>query len=408
MTTVASSRVPVAHAGPAATNAPDPSKTQSIRHYNGPDLLRLLAASLVVLYHLSETGGARPSWPVVPSQAPLGWLHSIAWMGWIGVPIFFVLSGFLISASAVNSTPTRFLRKLAIRIIPVLWISCLIAFMARMLWGEPIAELLPSLLRTAVLWPKGPYLDGVVWTLVVEAAFYALVAFGLQCSRQEGRVRHNLVWLALAIGIASTVFTVARRIAAGIDGGAPALSAMGSFVFDVLLLRQGMFFAIGMLLFHLIDHRLTRPILAALAIFAICACLQIVDSTADTGNPLVPVLIWGVATALIFASVKHSSRLPWLQRLKVSRELGLMTYPLYLNHFVLSQALMPLLALWLPGGLVFPVLFGGLLANAWLIARFPERWLQTWFGSLRFAVPATTICKPSLRAKSDQVGNSSL
>ena len=54
-----------------------------------------------------------------------------------------------------------------------------------------------------------------------------------------------------------------------------------------------------------------------------------------------------------------------------------MTYPLYLNHFVLGQALMPLFAMWIPNRFdLFLALFGTLLANAAFMATYPERWLQ--------------------------------
>lgn len=351
----------------------------AVRRYHGPDVLRLVAACLVVLFHLSETGGLSPSWPVTPGDAPLGWLEPFAWMGWVGVPMFFVLSGFLIAASAVNSTPIGFLRKRAIRIFPALWISCLIALACRAWWGESFGTLIPAFVRSAVLWPKGPYIDGVVWSLVVEAVFYLVICIAIQRSGGDNRVRRGLVWTAIAIGLASTAFTLVRWILAGSE---PAISLMGSFAFDLLLLRQGMFFAIGMLLFHLLDKPMTRPLAAALALFTGSACLQISDTTANTGDPLVPILIWIVSSALMFVSVKKSGRSSSGRWTALTGELGLMTYPLYLNHFVLSQALLPVMVRWLPGPAVFPTLFGLLFLNAWLIARFPEQWMQRRIRSL--------------------------
>lgn len=353
-----------------------PSHPAKALHYHGPDLLRLFAALLVVLFHVSETGGQRPSWPVDAADAPLGWLHPIAWMGWIGVQMFFVLSGFLIAASAVNSAPLHFLKKRAVRIFPALWISCLVSLVVRAAWGEPLADLLPALMRAAVLSPRGPYIDGVVWSLVVEAAFYGVVAATMVLCARRLSSETMLVWTAYAIGTASTAFEVACRAAVAVYGAERITPITGSFLFDVLLLRQGMFFAIGMLLFHLVDNRPSRSTGLALAVFSLAACLQIADTTADTGPPLVPILIWAAATALLFASVKLSGQHPGERQIKVSRQLGLMTYPLYLNHFVLSQALVPVLVAWLPGAMVFPVLMAILLGNAWLIAAYPERWIQ--------------------------------
>lgn len=345
------------------------------RHFVGPDVLRLLAASLVVLYHLSETGGTRPAWPVNPAEAPLGWLAPLTWMGWVGVQMFFVLSGFLISASAVNATASGFLRKRAIRIFPALWLSCLLAFAVRALWGEPVAELLPAALKSAVLSPKGPYIDGVVWTLVVEAAFYALVAFAIAVSHRKAGHDYALVTVAVTIGAASSVFTVAAHMR-------PDLTVYHSFVFDVLLLRQGMFFAVGMLLFQFLERPPTRLMAIALCVFVAAGIVQIADMIGPDRQALVPVLIWGLSSALMYFSVKYSARLDFGRWQGLCRSMGLMTYPLYLNHFVLSQALMPCMAARVPAIALLPAMFALLLANAWLIAHYPEKSLQRLLGRI--------------------------
>ena len=346
------------------------------RHYFGPDLLRLFASILVVLFHLSEMGGARPAWPAPAGEAPLGWLHPIAWMGWIGVPLFFVLSGFLISASAIGPTSLNFLWKRAIRVLPALWIACLVSLAARALWGEPLTELLPAFFRSVVLSPKGPYIDGVIWTLVVEAVFYVVVAATISITSRRIGIESGLVRLALAIGVASSIFSLVNwwlSMPVTSDGNTGRLS---SFAFDLLLLRQGTFFAIGMLLHYLIDHRPKAWMLATLALFSFCGFLQIELTVADSGNPIVPALIWAAGTMLMFASVKYAEFLPGRRYMGFTRQLGLLTYPLYLNHFVLGQAILPLFILALPANLVFPAIFVSLFAFAWFIAWGPERWLQ--------------------------------
>lgn len=363
--------------GPAATGA------ATKRLYAGPDILRLLAASMVVLYHLSETGSNRPTWPVTGTDAPLGWLQPYAWMGWIGVQMFFVLSGFLISASASNSTALGFLRKRALRIFPALWISCLIAFVVRAMWGEPFGDLVMPLFKSAVLSPKGPYIDGVVWTLVVEAVFYVLICAVIRLSGGGGFDR-MVVPTALAIGTASSAFTVIAHLQ-------PDLPVLRSFLFDVLLLRQGMFFAIGMLLFRLIENQLTPVIRVALVAFTLAAAVQIADMVDGSHSFIVPLLIWMASSLLMFLSVKHLARFDLGRWQVLCRELGLLTYPLYLNHFVLSQALMPVLANWLPAAALLPGIFCLLLANAWLIARYPEKALQRRLAGIGFGQAARGV-----------------
>lgn len=81
--------------------------------FGGVDILRFLAAVMVMFYHYGfwvwafpdgvsarATGGIPPH----PEMALVG-------SGWVGVQIFFVISGFVIAFSAENSTPLRFSRQ---------------------------------------------------------------------------------------------------------------------------------------------------------------------------------------------------------------------------------------------------------------------------------------------------------
>ena len=47
---------------------------------------------------------------------------SFTWFGWVGVEIFFVISGFVIANSASKSSPTEFLLGRALRLYPAVWV----------------------------------------------------------------------------------------------------------------------------------------------------------------------------------------------------------------------------------------------------------------------------------------------
>jgi len=359
-----------------------------MRYYWGLDLLRFVSAVLVVLYHIAVFGGHAPSWPIAAVDAPLGWLHPFSWFGWVGVQIFFVLSGFIISASVYNSTAVGFLKKRAIRVFPALWLSAVLALVARAFWGEPLIELVPSMLRSAILSPKGPYIDGVVWSLVVEAVFYASIAVVILVAPRFGGIQRSLTLAAYGLGIASTGFTLIHWLAinTGIfadQGGT--LAFVGGFAFSVLLLRHGVLFAVGMLLYQIVERQPSRPMLLGLTVFG-SACVLQVANTADAGfSPTVPVLIWLAATGMIYAGAKYGDMAAGQSLYPLMRPVGLMTYPLYLNHFVLGQALLPLFALWTSNSAtLFLVMFGTLLANAWFMAQYPERWIQKYARKVLF------------------------
>lgn len=84
------------------------------------DFLRLLAAWLVLFSHSYPLGG----WP---DREPLATTLGIDTFGGIGVAIFFVLSGYLVTISLERS-PSRwvFLRRRAVRIYPALAVACLL------------------------------------------------------------------------------------------------------------------------------------------------------------------------------------------------------------------------------------------------------------------------------------------
>ena len=65
------------------------------------DLLRLAAVAAVILYHYGFWG---PTSNGVP-QVALPYLAAFAQYGFLGVPVFFTISGFVIAYSAEGRTP---------------------------------------------------------------------------------------------------------------------------------------------------------------------------------------------------------------------------------------------------------------------------------------------------------------
>ncbi|MCZ2813426.1 acyltransferase [Modestobacter sp. VKM Ac-2979] len=152
---------------------------------HGWDLLRILAASIVVLSHsyLLQTG-SEPS-PLVYADRPFNW-------GRLGVFIFFVISGYLICGSWLSRPNlSLFARKRFRRIYPALALMVLLtAFLVGPLvttssnyFGESGTWVFT--VRNLLLFPyeytlpgvfDGQVVNGVLWTLGVEVAAYALIA----------------------------------------------------------------------------------------------------------------------------------------------------------------------------------------------------------------------------------------
>lgn len=169
------------------------------------DGLRGIAVLLVLWYHLWEI-----SW--LPAPAP--WIQFVPETGFIGVDLFFFISGFVIvypflkAQHAGSEQPTwgHFAYRRAIKILPsyLLSIAAAIAigYAGFSSGGDAARQIVTHLLFIHTWWPQ-TYggINGVLWTLAVEVNFY--VAF-------------PLIWAAFsrwpwATAAAMAVFSLAYR-----------------------------------------------------------------------------------------------------------------------------------------------------------------------------------------------------
>jgi peptidoglycan/LPS O-acetylase OafA/YrhL len=145
------------------------------------DLMRLVAALLVVVSHTFPLAG----------QPPLR-IMGVEDFGALGVSIFFVISGYLVSASYVRD-PRSYLMKRILRIEPGLIASLvvtvvLLAFITTAPQGEYWRGAALYVLRNALLYPATYELpgvfqtvahtgivNGVLWTLRLEFTFYLIL-----------------------------------------------------------------------------------------------------------------------------------------------------------------------------------------------------------------------------------------
>jgi peptidoglycan/LPS O-acetylase OafA/YrhL len=347
---------------------------QHPRAWAAIDLLRFACALLVVAHHYFA------ALPLKPNPAAAAMLAGVklssewgSWtsFGWVGVELFFVISGYVIACSAVGAAPRDFLRRRAQRLLPAAWVCATItlAVLVAMRAGA-LPVLGAEWARSMSFWPLGDPIDPSYWTLGIEAAFYLLIAVQL---RRGGQIERVAWW----IGGASLAFWIAQIALGTVDG-----TWMKERLAQLLLLPHGAFFAIGILL-HAWHRAGASPMrVAGLALFGGAGMVEIVAHAADqardlgvSASPLLPLIAFGLGMALIAGCRAVQPRLGWSCRW--SATLGLMTYPFYLLHQQVGAAM--------AGGFganAFPAALAVTIALSWCVVRYAEPALRRWIGSV--------------------------
>jgi peptidoglycan/LPS O-acetylase OafA/YrhL len=353
------------------------AKVHKTNHIFGIDALRLLAALVVVLFHFGTFSAVRPAQFAAEGELAFPFLTGWTQFGWIGVPFFFVLSGFVIAFSAAQDGAGRFLIKRAIRILPVLWICSTIALGVVVTVTGDLQPYLASWARSMILSPLGPHIDGVVWTLVVEMVFYFGTAGIIALSANRGGYLRWMDPVATALILWTGLFVSG---VAGVTVFAPDLAEQTDwFGFTVLLLPHGAFFGLGMLICSVTLRGLTRARLGMLGFGTFVCMAQIAQEAGALVAAAPTVVMWLASMVLMGLSIRYRAvALPAPVQHALAR-MGRISYPLYLGHFTLGMFLVPTAAPYFSSPVaLFAAALGFVLFLAWLIADFVERPLQRW------------------------------
>lgn len=318
---------------------PEPGKARppNDEYFYGIDLVRFACAMGVAAFHLT-------------------WMTpGIAWtlpFGWVGVEVFFVISGLVIANSAQNVTFQQFLASRFLRIYPAAWCVAAINY-PLYLWQFPKNS--PGLIQlyySMILLP-GPFLATAYWTLPVELAFYFLVYSVI--------VFHGLRYIQ-SIAIVLIVWGIPYLLALASNARGWVHWAWTDFDYgwmNLSLLRHGPYFGLGILIWLHKENKLKRIGVFAAFLAVFLAFLEIyaraVEVFPEFGRSLIATqapwphlalwsyLIFLLALCAILISVHLNQYFPASTGLRRTvRLLGLTTYPMYLLHerageFVLYQ-----------------------------------------------------------------------
>ena len=290
-------------------------RNHSVARVSEIDLLRFVAALSVVIFHYSFRGAAAGG----RSDISYPMLVPIFKYGYLGVELFFMISGFVILMSARNSDPRGFIVSRVVRLYPAFWAACTLTAGAIFLFADQrySVTLRQYLVNMTMLagFVGVSSIDGVYWSLYIEIHFYLLVL------------------LVLSIGWID-------RMDSLIDGWLVVLVLERLFpsytVHSVLMLEYAPYFICGALYYRIYKHGFS---MATGGMFLISWSMCIVQSLLEAAefsnyyhSPLDRAVVVALVTSFQLAMLAISLRVTgWLRRCNWSA-LGALTYPLYLLH----------------------------------------------------------------------------
>lgn len=352
------------------------------------DLLRLAAVAAVIVYHFGFWGPASHGLP----QVALPGLARFGQYGFLGVPVFFAISGFVIAYSAEGRTPIGFAIARFSRIYPTFVLCMTLTFAATLLFGTghfevTLAQWFANLFVAAPLVGQ-PYVDTSYWSLVIEIVFYAWVAAFMALGLFPRRINAIIVvWLAITFANELTI-------------DAP--------IFEKLFMADDSgFFAVGLLIYQHYRGRRDARLWALSALALGTAVFQAVHKLERLGvhtngsfDPRIVAAICVVSLGAVFLATRiRNVPLP----AAIVLAAGGITYPLYLLHMQLGYVILDALAPERYIEAVTCAIVCGAFVLAYAVWRFAETPAHRWLKARMNAAAEAVGWSPRLRASDSKI-----
>jgi peptidoglycan/LPS O-acetylase OafA/YrhL len=292
------------------------------------DLVRIFAAFWVLGFH----------WFAPSNIAQLRTVPSMDWArpiyydvfewGFLGVDIFFILSGSLIAKSAIDNEWFNFAKHRFVRLFPAYFLVALLSlFLYPLATNYPMNVEMIFSLTGLQFWIGGPKLIAAGWTLPIEIGFYFLITLALLFYNKKRNfgsleLRNFLnIWLLLHILSISVnfqpaqIFFVTSFAPYFIFGAALSLiKSRGDLFSNIFTLSISFVLILRTILHRVESFPDLRHKFFASFLLLICMSGIIIYSNKPVKNP---------RTNLLIKSVPTLSR---------------MTYPIYLLHLEVGLA----------------------------------------------------------------------
>jgi peptidoglycan/LPS O-acetylase OafA/YrhL len=343
---------------------------------NGLDTLRAIAITLVFMYH----------YMVFVSDEPTFGFASV--VGWVGVDLFFVLSGYLIAnqifagiARGQQLSPKYFYLRRGLRTLPAFWFVLALYFLfPALMGGRPPPPLWRFLTFTQNLGLQGGTAFSHAWSLCIEEQFYLVLPLLVVAGNRVADFKLR-AW-ALIVTLFFVGITSRTLLWYGYGE-----SAYQKYIYYSTLCRFDEFLpgvALALLKnFHgpvwerITGHGQRTLAIGILAAGAMLFAVYHGHYTNDYAYRSFIVCLGFSLVAMAFAVLVLAALSPgsWLQRIRIpgAYHVALWSYSIYLTHKAIAFILNTQLARWASPPGVKPLLIACASVTAgWLLFRLIE------------------------------------
>jgi peptidoglycan/LPS O-acetylase OafA/YrhL len=338
------------------------------------DLLRIFAACWVLIYHWTATPGFYALLETEPDLSSLPtFVTTFSSRGFLGVDIFFILSGAVIARSALLVTWQDFVFSRFVRLFPVYFIVTALTIVILPLNSNITISVHDFFSLSGLqFWVGGRTPVSAAWTIPIEIAFYGLVAFAIWVSSFKGtfnlkKLKYFLdLWMLLyvfgsASGFAPLQYALVPRFAPYFILGAIVINISTWLEFKKNLIRISVAFTLSL-----------KLILS-----------RIEESPELDGKFLTSVIVLLSCTLVIYFSGRTKQKSNGVRSRSIVSTLSLMTYPLYLIHQEIGMTIISILSKNQISIFVsFFLTLAIVLLVSWLLVCFVEPKVKKYFATL--------------------------
>lgn len=340
-----------------------PTAPKRINYIDG---FRGVAITLVVLYH------AYSRWSNLILFTKSSHNIIVFKYGWLGVQLFFLISGYVILMSLEKSTSLiNFIKKRLLRIYPALIAASILIFISAPLFenrplGQPkLTDFIPSIFFVEPIWfakifhIKLGMIETSFWSLLVEIRFYFIFSFIYFYINKS-----NATWYIFLLFIVSAILTFISNTSNNI----PIRNL--HLAIDIIGLQHYGWFASGGFLYQYLKDKNIDALLSSIFIGLVSVLYM-----SFVQFHSMDIFIMMTTIFVLFILSSFIGKLQTLLANKMFLFIGMISYPLYLIHENIMVSLILKFENYFPKNyiLILPLtVFGFVIILAYLFTFYIE------------------------------------